>query len=92
MPVFSSRTLAIMWTGAFILDLVSIVLLTASLIIRPNHRDRYLIVILIVMLIFLVPCAASAGYTSWRWWRLHIAQTRASIPFHSAPPPLVAAR
>ncbi|KAJ6571598.1 hypothetical protein B0H19DRAFT_1130418 [Mycena capillaripes] len=80
MPV-SARTSAIIWAVAFVLDLVSFGILTADLIIR-NHRNWYLI----VMLILIALCAIGAAFTSWRWWRIHKVQTRASIPYYAAPP------
>ncbi|KAJ6529180.1 hypothetical protein DFH09DRAFT_156003 [Mycena vulgaris] len=82
------RTVALIWTAAFILDIASVAILTASLIMSPHRSDWYRI----VMLVLLVFCAVGAGYSTWRWWRLHKAQTRASIPYYGAPPPAIPAR
>ncbi|KAJ7866692.1 hypothetical protein B0H13DRAFT_2044150 [Mycena leptocephala] len=86
MPI-SARTSAIIWAVAFVLDLATVGALTASLIIRKNHRDWYLIVMLILISIW----AVAAAFTSWRWWRVHKAQTQvqASIPYYMSPPPVV---
>ncbi|KAJ7686226.1 hypothetical protein B0H17DRAFT_1072496 [Mycena rosella] len=82
------RTSAIIWAVAFLLDVTSVIILTVSIIISP-HRDGWF---RILMLVFLVFCAAGAAFTSVRWWRLHKAQTQASIPYYGAPPPAVPAR
>ncbi|KAJ7460111.1 hypothetical protein B0H11DRAFT_2058886 [Mycena galericulata] len=82
------RTVAIFWTVAFILDLTSLGILTASMVIHPDHRNWFLI----LLLVFMVLAALSAGYSSWRWWRMHRIRTQASIPLYGAPPPAVAAR
>ncbi|KAJ7477919.1 hypothetical protein B0H11DRAFT_2028738 [Mycena galericulata] len=81
------RTVAIFWTVVFIIDLTSLGLLTASLVVQPDHRN-----LLIVFLVLMILAAASAGYSSWRWWRMHRIRTQASIPLYGAPPPTVAAR
>ncbi|KAJ7487879.1 hypothetical protein FB451DRAFT_1225806 [Mycena latifolia] len=82
------RTSAIIWAVAFCLDVLSLTTVIVSLIISP-HRDEPF---RIVMLVLLVLAAAGAGFTSWRWWRLHQAQARASIPYYGAPPPAVPVR
>ncbi|KAJ7310698.1 hypothetical protein DFH08DRAFT_898689 [Mycena albidolilacea] len=87
MPL-TPRTQAIVWAGIFVVDLVSISLFTASAIIHNNPRDWYLI----AMPIGLAICAVAAALTSWRWWRVHKAQMRATLPFYAAPPPAVAVR
>ncbi|KAJ7848643.1 hypothetical protein B0H14DRAFT_3867176 [Mycena olivaceomarginata] len=84
----STKLLAVSWAGIFVVDLVSISLFTASAIIHKNPHDWYLIAMPIGLAIF----AVAAALTSWRWWRVHQAQMRATSPFYAAPPPAVAVR
>ncbi|KAJ7310697.1 hypothetical protein DFH08DRAFT_974377 [Mycena albidolilacea] len=91
MPL-TPRTRAIFWGedfGVFIVNLVSIGLFTATAIIRKKKlREWYLIAMPIVLTIY----AVTAALMSWRWWRVHKAHTRATIPVYAAPPPAVAVR
>ncbi|KAJ7135866.1 hypothetical protein C8R44DRAFT_769183 [Mycena epipterygia] len=84
----SPRTTAIIWTVAFVLDIAAVATFIVSLALNHNHREWFLIILVILVAL----SGVGAGYNSWRWWRIHKAQTQASIPYYAPPPPAVSAR
>ncbi|KAF8211167.1 hypothetical protein K438DRAFT_1751992 [Mycena galopus ATCC 62051] len=74
---------------ALAVDLASVGILIATLIIHANLRHNWYI---ILMLVLMSLASIGAALASWRWWRVHKIQRQASIPFYRVPPPVVPAR
>ncbi|KAJ6608280.1 hypothetical protein B0H10DRAFT_2068268, partial [Mycena sp. CBHHK59/15] len=85
--MFTPRTVAIIWSVALVGNLVSFVACIYSLSLN-GVRGQWFFVVLAVVIGF---CACSAAFNTWRFWKIHRAQTQAmrSLPQHMAPPPVV---
>ncbi|KAJ6529188.1 hypothetical protein DFH09DRAFT_1185392 [Mycena vulgaris] len=75
MPL-SPRSLAIIWAIACLCDIATVIILTVSLINRPNHRDWYYIIL--VVAVSMMGCGAA--FSAWRSWRLHHSQRQVFVP------------